>query len=166
MLTEMDGLEDLKGVVVIGATNRPDIIDEALLRPGRFDRILEVPLPDKEARKEILRIHTKRKPLDHTVNIDRLVELTEGYTGADISAITNAAAMSAIKEYIVASKGKKGQNTTSPIPTVIDEEGQAGKKDEKDKEEKQGLKISMRHFETAVQKIKRKTNAISNPSLI
>src|SRR4029078_3145761 len=112
MLTEMDGLEDLNGVVVVGATNRPDIIDEALLRPGRFDRILEVPLPDKEARKEILRIHTKWKPLDHTVNIDKLVGLTEGYTGADIPALTNAVAMSAIKEYIVASKDKKGQDTT------------------------------------------------------
>jgi transitional endoplasmic reticulum ATPase len=151
ILTEMDGLEDLKGVVVIGATNRPDIIDEALLRPGRFDRILEVPLPDKDARKEILGIHAKRKPLDYTVNIDKLVELTEGYTGADIAAITNAAAMSAIKEYIVDGKDKKGQE---------------GKKEEKDKERKQGLKISMRHFETAVQKIKRKTNAISNPSLV
>ncbi|MDQ4055924.1 MAG: CDC48 family AAA ATPase, partial [Thermoproteota archaeon] len=65
MLTELDGLEDLKGVVVIGATNRPDIIDEALLRPGRFDRILEVPVPDKESRREILNIHTSKKPLDH-----------------------------------------------------------------------------------------------------
>ncbi|MFL6410722.1 MAG: CDC48 family AAA ATPase [Nitrososphaeraceae archaeon] len=166
MLTEMDGLEDLKGVVVIGATNRPDIIDEALLRPGRFDRILEVPLPDKEARKQILGIHTKRKPLDYTVNIDKLIELTEGYTGADIAAITNAAAMSAIKEYIEASKDKKGQNmTSSPVPIMI-KEGQDGKKDEKDKQGKQGLKISMRHFETAVQKIKRKTNVISNPSLV
>jgi transitional endoplasmic reticulum ATPase len=167
MLTEMDGLEDLKGVVVIGATNRPDIIDEALLRPGRFDRILEVPLPDREARKEILMIHTKRKPLDHTVNIDRLVELTEGYTGADIAAITNAAAMSAVKEYLVDSKDKKGPDATSPIPKGTNEEGQAGKNDEKDKElKKQGLKISMRHFETAVHKIKKKTNVISNPSLI
>jgi transitional endoplasmic reticulum ATPase len=166
MLTEMDGLEDLKGVVVIGATNRPDIIDEALLRPGRFDRILEVPLPDKEARKQILGIHTKRKPLDYTVNIDKLIELTEGYTGADIAAITNAAAMSAIKEYIEASKDKKGQNmTSSPVPIMI-KEGQDDKQDEKDKQGKQGLKISMRHFETAVQKIKRKTNVISNPSLV
>src|ERR671932_32425 len=102
MLTELDGLEDLKGVVVIGATNRPDIIDEALLRPGRFDRILEVPVPDKEARKQIFQIHTKKKPLGANVNIDRLVEMTDGMTGADIAAITNAAAMSAIKEYIVA----------------------------------------------------------------
>ncbi len=60
MLTELDGLEDLKGVVVIGATNRPDIIDEALLRHGRFDRILEVQAPDKEARKHIFQIHTKK----------------------------------------------------------------------------------------------------------
>jgi SpoVK/Ycf46/Vps4 family AAA+-type ATPase len=74
--------------------------------------------------------------------------------------------MSAIKEYIEASKDKKGQETTSSISMVINEEGQVGKKGEKEKEEKQGLKISMRHFETAVQKIKRKTNAISNPSLI
>jgi transitional endoplasmic reticulum ATPase len=171
MLTEMDGLEDLKGVVVIGATNRPDIIDEALLRPGRFDRILEVPLPDKEARKEILEIHTKRKPLDNTVNIDKLLEFTEGYTGADITAITNAAAMSAIKEYIVASKDKKEQGTTtsssssSPLPTVINKE-QGTKKEEKDKQRKQSLRISMRHFEAALQKIKRKTKAISNPSLV
>ena len=61
MLTEMDGLEDLKGVVVIGATNRPDMIDEALLRPGRFDRMLEVPAPDKESRKQIFQIHTRKK---------------------------------------------------------------------------------------------------------
>jgi transitional endoplasmic reticulum ATPase len=107
MLTEMDGLEDLKGVVVIGATNRPDIIDEALLRPGRFDRMLEVPVPDKEARKQIFHIHTKKKPLDSDVNLDRLVELTEGMTGADITALVNAAAMSAIKEHVTQKTGTK-----------------------------------------------------------
>src|ERR671939_1126509 len=96
MLTEMDGLEDLKGVVVIGATNRPDILDEALLRPGRFDRILEVPKPDKGARKQIYQVHTKKKPLDRDVNLDRLVELTDGMTGTDIAAVVNAAAMIAI----------------------------------------------------------------------
>src|SRR5919199_1308051 len=150
MLTEMDGLEDLKGVVVVGATNRPDIIDEALLRPGRFDRILEVPLPDKEARKEILRIHTKRKPLDHTVNIDKLVGLTEGCTGADIAAITNAAAMSAIKEYIV--DGKKVGSNNQDIKYKNE-----GKKKE--------FKISMKHFEAAIQKIKKKaTTTINNPN--
>jgi transitional endoplasmic reticulum ATPase len=106
MLTELDGLEDLKGVVVIGATNRPDIIDEALLRPGRFDRILGVPVPDKEARMQIFQIHTKKKPLKSDVNIDKLVEITDGMTGADIAAIINAAAMSAIKEH-VRQKGNK-----------------------------------------------------------
>jgi transitional endoplasmic reticulum ATPase len=106
MLTEMDGLEDLKGVVVIGATNRPDIIDEALMRPGRFDRLLQVPVPDKEGRKQILKIHTKKKPLDQGVSIDVLADLTEGMTGADIGATVNAAAMNAIKDH-VKNKGSK-----------------------------------------------------------
>jgi transitional endoplasmic reticulum ATPase len=100
MLTEMDGLEDLKGVVVIGATNRQDIIDEALLRPGRFDRMLKVPVPDKEGRRQIFQIHTKKKPLDKSVDLDRLVEMTEGMTGADIASLVNAAAMTAIKEHV------------------------------------------------------------------
>lgn len=125
MLTELDGLEDLKGVVVIGATNRPDIIDEALLRPGRFDRILEVPAPDKEARKQIFQIHTKKKPLNSSVDLNRLVDMTEGMTGADIAAIVNAAAMSAIKEHV----GRK---------------------------ESSKLEVSMRNFETALEKVKRK----------
>jgi transitional endoplasmic reticulum ATPase len=110
MLTEMDGLEDLKGVVVIGATNRPDILDEALLRPGRFDRILGIPIPNKEARKQIFEIHLKKKPIDSTVDVDKLAELTDGYTGADIAAIVNAAAMSAIKDQI--SWGDKNNITT------------------------------------------------------
>ncbi len=103
-MTELDGLEDLKGVVVIAATNRPDIIDEALLRPGRFDLILEVPPPDKDARKQILQTHTKKKPMDCDVKLDRLVEMTDGMTGAEIEAIVKAAAMTAIKNYV----NKKG----------------------------------------------------------
>src|SRR6185436_7608049 len=106
LLTELDGLEDLKGVVVIAATNRPDIIDDALLRPGRFDRILEVPPPDKDARKQIFQIHMKKKPLDSDVNVDKLVEMTDGMTGAEIAAIVNAAAITAIKEH-VEKKGTK-----------------------------------------------------------
>jgi transitional endoplasmic reticulum ATPase len=171
MLTEMDGLEDLKGVVVIGATNRPDIIDEALLRPGRFDRILEVPFPDNEARKEILKIHTRRKPLDNTVDMDKLVELTNGSTGADIAAIVNAAAMSAIKEHIAAisqtnsNKWRKDKTTTA----TIEEQGKEGAKSQAGKhkeDEKQGLKITMKHFESALQKIKRRTTVVSNPNLV
>jgi transitional endoplasmic reticulum ATPase len=168
MLTEMDGLEDLKGVVVIGATNRPDIIDEALLRPGRFDRILEVPYPDKESRKDILKIHTKRKPLDNTIDIDKLVELTGGFTGADIAAVVNAAAMSAIKEHVATinenSKVGGENKTADPIATI---KGEGDKNQDKHKEDKkQGLKITMKHFESALQKIKKKTTAISNPSLV
>jgi transitional endoplasmic reticulum ATPase len=172
MLTEMDGLEDLKGVVVIGATNRPDILDEALLRPGRFDRILEVPLPDKEARKDILKIHTKRKPLDNTVDMDKLVELTGGFTGADIAAIVNAAAMSAIKEYVATINGnnkvrmenKTADPNTTPNTTI---KGEGDKSQDKQKEDKRpGLKITMKHFESALQKIKKKTTAINNPSLV
>jgi transitional endoplasmic reticulum ATPase len=128
MLTELDGLEDLKGVVVIAATNRPDIIDEALLRPGRFDRMLEVPPPDKEARKQIFIIHTKKKPLDSDVNLEKLVDMTEGMTGAEIAGIANAAAMTAIKDH-VAMKGTK-------------------------------LAISMKHFESAFDKVKRKSPRI------
>ena len=161
MLTEMDGLEDLKGVVVIGATNRPDIIDEALLRPGRFDRILEVPFPDKDAIKEILKIHTKKKPLDSAVNLDRLVELTDGYTGADIAAIVNAAAMSAIKEH-VASINERDKKHRGEGENKIAAATMAGEEDK----EKKDLKISMKHFEAAVGKVKKKISAISDPNLI
>jgi transitional endoplasmic reticulum ATPase len=119
MLTELDGLEDLKGVVVIAATNRPDIIDEALLRPGRFDRILEVPPPDKDARKQILQIHTKKKPLDADVNLDKLVVQTEGMTGAEIAALVNAAAMTAIKEHVT-KRGDKLQISMSHFENAFD----------------------------------------------
>ncbi len=100
LLTELDGLEELKGVVVLGATNRQDIIDEALLRPGRFDRLLRVPPPDKEGRIEILKIHTKKKPLAKDVDLVKLAELTEGSTGAELASIANAASIAAIKQYL------------------------------------------------------------------
>lgn len=100
ILTEIDGLEELHGVLVIGATNRPDIVDEALLRPGRFDRIIEVPTPDPEAREQILRIHTKNKPLAGDVDMSKLVELTDGFTGAEIAAVSNTAAIAALKRYV------------------------------------------------------------------
>ncbi|HDM45146.1 MAG TPA: AAA family ATPase, partial [Candidatus Bathyarchaeota archaeon] len=104
LLTEMDGLEELRGVVVIAATNRPDIVDPALLRPGRFDKLLYIPPPDLEARKEILRIHTRRKPLADDVDLDEIAKQTEGYTGADLEAVCNTAVMLAIREHIAKSK--------------------------------------------------------------
>jgi transitional endoplasmic reticulum ATPase len=98
LLTEMDGLQDLNDIVIIGATNRPDILDTALLRPGRFDRIILAPVPDVKTRKEIFRVHTKGMPLDKEINLDLLVEQTEGYVGADIESICREAAIFALRE--------------------------------------------------------------------
>ncbi len=100
ILTEIDGLEELHNVLIIGATNRLDIVDEALLRPGRFDRIIEVPNPDTKGRQQIFEIHTKKKPLANDVKITKLVELTDGFSGAEIGAVANRAAMEALKRYV------------------------------------------------------------------
>jgi len=118
LLTEMDGMQSLKGVVVMGATNRPDILDPALLRPGRFDRVLYVPPPDREARLAIFKIHTREVPLDDDVSLENLALITEGYTGADIEAVVREAALIAAREDINVQK------------------------------------VSMRHFEKALMKVK------------
>ena len=107
ILTELDGLEELKDVVVIATTNRLDIVDPALLRPGRFDKLLKVPVPDLEARKDILRIHLKGKPLVENVNLDQIAESTKGYSGADLAAVCNTAVMLVIKNHIAKSKTEK-----------------------------------------------------------
>ena len=130
-LTEMDGLEELRNVVIIAATNRPDIVDPALLRPGRFDRMLLVPPPDLEARKQIFRIHTKKTPLAEDVKPDELARKTEGYTGADIASICNTAVMLSIKEHI--GKAKDAEDA---------------------KKRAKGLKVARRHFDEAMQKVK------------
>jgi transitional endoplasmic reticulum ATPase len=106
ILTEIDGLEELHDVLIIGATNRLDIVDEALLRPGRFDRIIEVPNPDTKGREQIFKIHTKKKPLADDVSISKLVELTNGFNGAEIAAVSNRAALTALKRYV----GGKSEN--------------------------------------------------------
>ena len=100
ILTEIDGLEELHNVLIIGATNRLDIVDEAILRPGRFDRIIEVGNPDSKGRRHIFEIHTKKKPLDNDIDIKKLVEITDGFSGAEIAAITNRAAIVALKRYV------------------------------------------------------------------
>ncbi|HEX5893156.1 MAG TPA: CDC48 family AAA ATPase, partial [Nitrososphaeraceae archaeon] len=131
LLTELDGLEILTNVVVIGATNRPDIVDAALLRPGRFDRLLYVPPPDRESRIQIIKIHIKKKPLDDSVAIEKLADQTEGYTGADIASLSSAAVMLALREHV------------------------SKYKDPKEAEEhKEELKIHMTHFEDAMKKIR------------
>jgi transitional endoplasmic reticulum ATPase len=131
LLTELDGLEILTNVVVIAATNRPDIIDPALLRPGRFDRLLYVPPPDRDSRLQIIKIHTKKKPLADDVDTTQLAGATEGYTGADIASLSSAAVMLALREHV--SKYEDPKEADSHI---------------------QELKIQMKHFEEAMKKIR------------
>ncbi|WP_455368284.1 CDC48 family AAA ATPase [[Eubacterium] cellulosolvens] len=127
ILTELDGLEELRNVVVLAATNRPDIIDPALLRPGRFDRLIGISSPNKEARKEIFKIHLEGKPLTSDVKLETLAEKTENYVGADIEAICREASMLAIREYVNETKKKK---------------------------KKPDFEIAMKHFEDAFNKVK------------
>jgi transitional endoplasmic reticulum ATPase len=108
-LTEMDGIEELKGVMVLAATNRLDLIDPALLRSGRFDLLLEMPPPDKKTRESIFKIHTKNKIVDKDVDLKYFSELTENMVGADIELICRKASMLAIREFI--EKLKKSKNT-------------------------------------------------------
>jgi len=129
ILSEMDGLEALHNVVVIAATNRPDIIDPALLRPGRFDRMIEIGIPDKEARIEILKIHTTNRPLAEDVNLVNVATRTDGYTGADLAAVCNEAVMLAIREYVLSGKPQE-------------------------KEEIEKYRIEKKHFDEAIKKAK------------
>jgi transitional endoplasmic reticulum ATPase len=131
LLTELDGMEQLHGVVVLAATNRVDMIDPALLRPGRFDKIIFVPKPDKITRQKILEIYTKGKPLSHDVEFDKISDITEGFSGADISAIANTAISLVLHEYL--------QRYSTP------EEAAKHASD---------AFISMQHFDNAVNKIK------------
>ena len=131
LLTELDGLEVLSNVIIIAATNRPDIIDAALLRPGRFDRLLYVPPPEKESRIKIFKIHTSKKPLADDVKIETLAAHTEGYTGADIAALASAAVMLALREHIEKYKDPKKAESA-----------------------KTELKLHMKHFEEAMKKIR------------
>ncbi len=137
LLTEMDGIQPLDNVIVIAATNRPDILDPALLRPGRFDRIIEVPLPDKEARKEIFQIHTRNKPLADDVDFDKLAEITEGFSGADIEAVCKEATLLAMDEFL--KQYYKPGMSREEMKKLIDEKKP---------------KIRMEHFLKAIEKIK------------
>ncbi len=131
LLTELDGIQTLQGVVVLAATNRIDMLDTALLRPGRFDKLIYVPLPDKEARKQILKIHTRNKPLDTDVDLDKIAEAAEGFSGAEVAAIANTAVSLLLHEYLAK------YNTPELASKHVDE-----------------AKIQARHFEEALKKIK------------
>jgi transitional endoplasmic reticulum ATPase len=131
LLTELDGLEELQRVVVLAATNRPDIIDPALLRAGRFDRMLQVPTPDKKARLDILKIQSAKNPLAEDVDLEKIAEKTEGYTGADLSALVSTAVMLALEEHVEKYK-------------TVDEIGKhAGE-----------VKVTAKHFEDSLEKTK------------
>jgi len=99
-LTEMDGIEELKGVVVLASTNRPDLVDSALLRPGRFDYVYELPKPNLKARLEIFKVHTKDKPLGEDVGLSKLAKETKGLVGADIGSFCQKASLLAIREFL------------------------------------------------------------------
>lgn len=107
LLSEIDGLESSDGVIVVGSTNIPDVLDPALLRPGRFDHVIYVPPPDKEARKEIFAIHTRNIPLAEDVDLDLLASITEGYSGADIEAVCQEVARTVAKRAIARRGGVK-----------------------------------------------------------
>ena len=137
LLTELDGMENMHGVVVLAATNRADMIDPALLRPGRFDKIISIPLPDKESRKSILRINAKKIPTVDSpedpqhVNFDKIAEMTDGMSGADTASIANTAVSLVIHEFLDA------------YPDVKDVEKKSTE-----------ARVTMRHFEEAVKKVR------------
>jgi transitional endoplasmic reticulum ATPase len=135
ILTEIDGLEELKDVVVIAATNRPDIIDPALLRPGRFDRLIYVKPPDKEERRKIFEIHILGKPLAEDVDLNLLADMTDGYVGADIDAICREASLLALRTLITAGM------TKDDVKTIVND-----------------IRISMSHFRKAIARIKPTTS--------
>ena len=136
LLTEMDGIEEIHEVVVIAATNRIDMIDTALLRPGRFDKIIYVPKPDVKTRHKILEIHTKARPLGRNVDSITIAEVTEGFSGADVSAVANTAVSVVLHEYLA--KYKKKKKSTPEEAAKHSSE----------------VLVSMQHFEEAVRKIR------------
>ena len=129
LLTELDGLEALEDVVVIATTNRPDLIDSALLRPGRLDRHVHVPVPDEDARRKILDVHTEHKPLADDVDLAAIARRTEGYVGADLEAVAREASMSASREFV-------GSVTREEVRESVG-----------------NVRVTMAHFEQALEEI-------------
>ncbi|KAJ3280991.1 hypothetical protein HK104_000276 [Borealophlyctis nickersoniae] len=122
LLNEMDGIESAKGVVVVGATNRPDLIDAALLRPGRFDRILYVPPPDLTTRKEILQVHTRGMPLSPRIDLEDLARRTERYTGADLKGVCREAGMEGVRSRGDVVEPEHFDVALAAIPPTLSEE--------------------------------------------
>ena len=109
LLSEIDGIEELKGVLVLGATNRLDMLDPAVLRPGRFDDVVEIPLPDDEDRREIFEIHLRNKPLEPGISPADMAAKTEGFSGAEIASVCNNAALMAVRRAVEAGRKENGE---------------------------------------------------------
>ena len=135
LLTELDGIEELEKVVIIAATNRKDLIDPALLRPGRIDAIVELDIPDKKTREKIFEVHTKNMPLDKNIKLENYVDKTEGWTGADISSIARNAGISAIKKYYKEKKEKELSITKEDFDYALKEVAKNLGKDLNEKKE-------------------------------
>jgi len=141
LLTELDGMENMHGVVVLAATNRSDMIDPALLRPGRFDKIIEIPMPDKDSRKKILEINVKEIPFVSEpqepgfVDLDKIAEMTDGMSGADVAAIANTAVSLVIHEFL----------DSHPDEKLIESSSKTAK-------------VTMKHFEQSVKKVRDQKN--------
>jgi transitional endoplasmic reticulum ATPase len=131
LLTEMDGIDEMRGVVVLAATNRADMIDPALLRPGRFDKIIYVPNPDIKTREKILELNVQGKPISNDLNLKRISELTDGFSGADVAAVVNTAISLVLHEYI----GKYPNPEEASKHTME-------------------ASVTMHHFEDAVRKVR------------
>ena len=163
LLTEMDGLEGLKDVILLAATNRPELLDAALLRSGRFGRHIGIPMPDLEARKEIFKIHLKNKPLADDVSLERLAEILEGYTGADIQAISEEATLLTIRKNIpiVNEKIKELSGRQAELERLKSEQGSNFEQIKKLEAELKAYKTQMvetvfithKEFEQAIEKI-------------
>jgi len=161
LLTELDGMQDMHGVVVLAATNRADMIDPALLRPGRFDKIIQIPMPDKETRKRILEISAEEIPIEKDpnnadyVNFAKLAEATDGFSGADAAAIANTAVSFVIHEhldkYSLAATHTKKDATTEEERNADALQVKEVAKIEKSAE---SAKITMKNFEDAVKKVR------------
>ncbi len=147
LLTELDGIQSLQGVVVLAATNRLDMVDSALLRPGRFDKLINIPMPDKESRRNVLEIHMSGKPIIKTVEVQRLVEMTEGFSGADLAALVNTAVSMVLQEYVA--KYPKPEEAKKHLDEAIvkfDHFQEAVKKVRSSRESKPMEKVAMPYY--------------------
>ncbi|MBT4057316.1 MAG: CDC48 family AAA ATPase [Thaumarchaeota archaeon] len=160
LLTELDGMENMHGVVVLAATNRADMIDPALLRPGRFDKIISIPLPDKDSRKKVLEIHSKDIPLADkdsadAIDFEKLAEMTDGLSSADVASIANTAVSLVVHEHL---------DNAAPDKNLSDDET----KKIVDAIEKKAAdaKVTMKHYEEAVKKVREQKDLKMNDKLV